>query len=144
MTTMQVDMVSSEEQIFSGIAEFIVAPGSEGELGIYPRHIPLITKLNPGVVRIKVPEKDIQLVYAISGGFLEIQGNKATILADVVERTDSLDEAKLLEDKHLAEERLKRSGASMGEDDGKAYAALELILAQLKAVDYLNKQSRRG
>ena len=144
MTTMQVDLVSSEEQIFSGEVEFVIAPGSEGEIGIYPRHIPLISKLNPGVVRVKLPQKEMHLVYVISGGFLEVQGNKVTVLADVVERTDSLDQAKLLEEKRIAEERLKRSAASMDRDDVKAYAALEMIIAQLKAVDYLHKQSRRS
>ena len=142
MTTMQVDLVSSEEQIFSGEVEFVIAPGSEGEIGIYPRHIPLITKLNPGLIRVKLPQKEMHLVYVISGGFLEVQGNKVTVLADVVERTDSLDQAKLLEEKRIAEERLKRSAASMDRDDVKAYAALEMIIAQLKAVDYLHKQSR--
>lgn len=143
MSTMQVELVSSEEQIFSGEVDFFVAPGSEGELGIYPHHIPLISKLNPGMVRFKLPQKEFQLIYVISGGFLEIQGNRATILADIVERTDDLDEAKLLEQKRLAEEKLQRSGASMDQDDVKAYAALELIIAQLKAVDFMHKQSRR-
>ena len=131
MTTMQFDLVSSEEQIFSGEVEFVIAPGSEGEIGIYPRHIPLITKLNPGLIRVKLPQKEMHLVYVISGGFLEVQGNKVTVLADVVERTDSLDQAKLLEEKRIAEERLKRSTASMDRDDVKAYAALEMIIAQL-------------
>ncbi|MEN9946529.1 MAG: hypothetical protein RLZZ293_915 [Pseudomonadota bacterium] len=144
MTTMRIDLVSSEEQIFSGEAEFLIAPSSEGEIGIFPNHIPLLSKLKPGVLRIKLPQQEMHLVYAISGGFLEIQGNKATVLADVVERTDDLDEAKLLEEKRLAEERLQRSGSTMGEADAKSYAALELIIAQLKAVDYLHKNSRRG
>ena len=144
MTTMQVDLVSSEEQIFSGEAEFIIAPGSDGEIGIYPRHIPLLIKLNPGLVRVKLPQKEMHLVYVISGGFLEVQGNKATVLADIVERTDNLDQAKLLEEKRIAEERFKRSAANMDRDDVKAYAALEMIIAQLKAVDYLHKQSRRS
>lgn len=144
MTTMQVDLVSSEEQIFSGEAEFIIAPGSEGEIGIYPRHIPLLIKLTPGLVRVKLPQKEMHLVYVISGGFLEVQGNKATVLADIVERTDNLDQAKLLEGKRIAEEQFKRSAANMEQDDAKAYAALEMIIAQLKAVDYLQKHSRRG
>ncbi len=144
MTIMQVDLVSSEEQIFSGEAEYVVVPGSEGELGIYPHHIPLISKLNPGLFRVKLPQKEMQLLYVISGGYLEVQGNKVTVLADIVERTDDLDEAKLLEQKNLAEEQLKRSSATLGADDAKAYAALELIIAQLKAVDYLHKQSRRS
>ncbi|RTL03022.1 MAG: F0F1 ATP synthase subunit epsilon [Proteobacteria bacterium] len=144
MTTMQVELVSSEEHIFSGEAEYVVAPGSEGELGIYPHHISLINKLKPGLFRVKLPQKEIQLIYVISGGFLEVQGNKVTVLADVVERTDDLDEAKLLEQKRIAEEKLKNSGASMDKDDAKSYAALELIIAQLQAVDYMRKQSRRS
>lgn len=144
MTTMQVDLVSSEEQIYSGEAEFVVAPGSEGELGIYPRHVPLISKLKPGLLRVKLPQKTIHLVYVISGGFIEIEGNKVTVLADIVERTDDLDQAKLLEQKRSAEERLKHTAASLDGADAKAYATLELIIAQLKAVDYLHKQSRRS
>ena len=144
MTTMQVDLVSSEEHIFSGEAEYVVAPGSEGELGIYPHHISLINKLKPGLFRVKLPQKEIQLIYVISGGFLEVQGNKVTVLADIVERTDDLDEAKLLEQKRIAEEKLKNSGASMDKDDAKSYATLELIIAQLQAVDYIRKQSRRS
>lgn len=144
MTTMQVDMVSAEEQIFSGEAEYVVAPGHDGEIGIYPHHMPLISKLRPGLFRVKLPQKEIQLVYAISGGFIEVQGNKVSILADVVERTEDLDEAKLLEQKRLAEEKLKAAGSSLDKGDAKAYAALELIIAQLKAVDYVNKHSRHS
>jgi len=144
MTTMQVDIVSSEEQIFSGEAEYLVTPGYEGELGVYPHHIQLINKLKPGVLRIKLPNHEMHLVFAISGGFLEVQSNKATVLADVVERSDDLDEAKLIEQKRLAEERIRQSGSAMNEDDAKAYAALELIIAQLKAVEYSNRQARRS
>lgn len=144
MTTMHVDLVSSEEQIYAGEAEFVVAPGSEGELGIFPHHIPLISKLNPGLFRIKLPKKSIHLVYVISGGFIEVEGNQVTVLADIVERTDDLDKAKLLDQKRQAEEKLKHAASSLDPDDAKAYAALELIIAQLKAVDYLHKQSRRS
>lgn len=144
MTTMQVDIVSSEEQIFSGEAEYVVAPGSEGELGIYPHHISLINKLNPGLFRVKLPQHQEQLIYAISGGFLEVQSNKVTVLADVVERTDDLDEAKLLEEKRVAEERVRVANASLDADSAKAYASLELVLAQLKALDYLRKQSHKA
>src|SRR5690606_25060723 len=113
-------------------------------LGIFPQHIPLINRLIPGVLRLKLPKEEEQLVFAISGGFLEVQGNKATILADIVERSDDLDEAKLIEQKRLAEERLKNSAAALGKDDAKAYAALELIVAQLKALEYSHKHARRS
>jgi F-type H+-transporting ATPase subunit epsilon len=144
MTTMQVEIVSSEEQIFSGEAEYVVAPGFDGELGIYPHHISLINKLVPGLFRVKLPHKDEQVVYAISGGYLEVQQNKVTVLADVVERSNNLDESRLLEEKHKAEERIKNSAASLDGDSAKAYASLELVLAQLKAVDYLRKHAKRG
>ena len=144
MSIMQVDLVSSEEQIFTGEAEYIVAPGSEGEIGVYPRHIALISKLKPGLFRIKLPQSEIQLVYVISGGFLEVQGNKVTVLADVVERSENLDQAKLIEQKAQAEDKLKHANSSLGSVDAKAYAALEFVIAQLNAVDYLHKQSRRS
>ena len=136
MATMQVELVSSEEHIFSGSAEYVVAPGAEGEIGIYPQHIALISKLKPGLFRIKLPEKELQLVYVLSGGFLEVQGNKVTVLADIVERSDDLDQAKLLEQKLIAEEKLKHASSTLGAVDAKAYAALEFVIAQLKAVDY--------
>ncbi|RTK92853.1 MAG: F0F1 ATP synthase subunit epsilon [Neisseriaceae bacterium] len=144
MTTMQVELVSSEEQIFSGEAEYVVAPGSDGELGVYPHHISLINKLVPGLFRVKLPHQEEQVVYAISGGFLEVQSNKVTVLADVVERSENLDEARLLEEKRQAEERVKASGYALDNDSAKAYASLELVLAQLKALDYLRKNAHRG
>ncbi len=144
MATMHVNLVSLEEQIFSGEAEYVVAPGCEGELGIYPHHISLINKLVPGLFRVKLPQKEMQLVYAISGGFLEVQGNHVTVLADVVERTDDLDEVRLLEQKRVAEEVVRGFGSAMNTDTAKAYASLELVLAQLKALDFMKKQSRRS
>ena len=145
MTTMQVDLVSAEEQIFSGEAEFVIAPALDGEMGIFPRHTPLISTLKPGLLRVKVPTQEPQLVFAISGGFIEVQSNSVTVLADIVERTDALDKAKLLEEKRLVEEKLKHVDGGISEaSDVKAYAALEIIIAQLKAVDYINKNSRRS
>lgn len=144
MTTMQVDVVSSEELIFSGVAEYVVAPGSEGELGIYPNHISLINKLISGVFRVKVPHQEEHLIYAISGGFMEVQSNKVTVLADVVERSENLDEAKLLEEKTRAEARIKHSNSTLDDDSAKAYASLEIVLAQLKALDFARKHSKRG
>lgn len=141
---MLVDIVSSEEMIFSGKAEYIVAPALMGEIGIYPRHVPLISKLRSGVLRLQIPDQVEQLVLAISGGFLEVQDNHVTVLADVVERTTELDEIKLIEQKKQAEARIKHSGATISEDVAKAYASLEIAIAQLKALEYIKKNSKRG
>ena len=142
---MKVDVVDSESQIFSGEAEYLIAPALEGEIGIYPHHIPLITKLNLGVLRIQIPGQEVQEVLAISGGFLEVQGNHVTILADVVERTDALDEARLLEQKSMAVARLKRADITTTTVDvATAQASLEIAIAQLKALDYLKKFKNRA
>lgn len=136
---MKVDIVDSEEQIFSGEAEFLVAPASEGEIGIYPNHIALISKLKPGVLRLQVPNEKFQLVFAISGGFMEISYNHVTVLADVLERTDAIDEARLIEQRNSAQSKLKNIDADDAKELAKAYAALEIAIAQLKAVDYIKK-----
>ena len=100
--TIHVDVVSAEESIFSGDAEFVVLPGVMGELGIYPRHTPLITQIKPGVVRIKIPgQAEEQIVY-VQGGFLEVQPDVVTVLSDTAIRARDLDEAKALEGKRLA------------------------------------------
>src|SRR5678815_3816814 len=102
--TIHVDVVSAEEQIFSGEAEFVVLPGESGELGIYPRHTPLITRIRPGSVRIKIPnQQDEQLIF-VAGGILEVQPNVITVLADTAIRGHDLDEAKALEARKRAEE----------------------------------------
>ena len=141
---MFVNVVSSEEMIFSGKAEYIIAPALMGKIGIYPRHVPLISKLKSGVLRLQLPDQTEQVVLAISGGFLEVQANHVTVLADVVERTTELDEIKLLEQKKQAEARIKHAGASISEDVAKAYASLEIAIAQLKAMDYIKKNSKRS
>ncbi len=141
---MQVDIVDSEEEIFSGSIEYLIAPGSEGELGIYPNHAPLISKLKSGVLRLKAPDHETQLVFAISGGFLEIQGNHATVLADVVERTDELDAQRLIDQKTEALAKLKRADSSSTADVAHAQAALEIAIAQLKALDYIKKHIHRS
>ena len=135
-TMLKVDVVDSEKQIFSGMVEHLVAPGLLGEMGIYPNHIPIISKLKPGVLRLQLPDNEKQLILAISGGFLEMQSNHATILADIVERTDELDRDRLEAQKAEALAKLKQSGT---EADGtnKALASLEIAIAQLKAIDYM-------
>ena len=136
---MKVDIVDSEEQIFSGVAEFLVAPASEGEIGIYPNHIALISKLKPGVLRLQLPNEKFQLVFAISGGFMEVRTNHVTVLADVLERTEALDEAILIEQRNLAQSKVKNIDADNAKELAKAHAALEIAIAQLKAVDYIKK-----
>ena len=140
-SVMQVDVVDSEEQIFSGEVEYLVAPASEGEIGIYPHHIPIISKLKPGVLRLQVPGHELQLVFAISGGFIEVQGNHVTILADLVERTDALDAQRLIDQKTAALAKLKHSDSSSTVDVARAQASLEIAIAQLKALDYIKKHA---
>src|SRR5262245_19205762 len=106
MATMRIDVVSAEESIYSGEAEFVVLPGVMGELGIYPRHTPRITQIKAGTLRIKVPGKaDEELVY-VQGGFLEVQPDHINVLSDTAIRAADIDEAKVLEAKRRAEEAL--------------------------------------
>ena len=130
--TITVDVVSAEEQIFSGEAEFVVLPGIDGELGIYPRHTPLFTQIKPGAVRIKVPGQAQEELVFVQGGFLEVQPHKVTVLADTAIRAHDLDEVKALEAKKRAEESMtnKESDESMAA----AQAELSAALAQLEAI----------
>ena len=130
--TIIVDVVSAEEQIFSGEAEFVVLPGVEGELGIYPRHTPLFTQIKPGAVRIKVPGQALEELVFVQGGFLEVQPHKVTVLADTAIRAHDLDEVKALEAKKRAEDAMtnKESDESMAT----AQAELSIALAQLEAI----------
>ena len=105
--TIHVDVVSAEEQIFSGEAEFVVLPGVVGELGIYPRHTPLLTQIKPGAVRIKVPGQTEEELVFVQGGFLEVQPNRVTVLADTAIRAKDLDEASALESRKAALERCR-------------------------------------
>lgn len=136
--TIQVDVVSAEEQIFSGEAEFVALPGEAGELGIYPRHIPLITRIKPGTVRIKVPgQAEDELVF-VAGGLLEVQPNSVTVLADTAIRGHDLDEAKALEAKKLAEEALVNNVSKI--DYAPAQAELSEAIAQLAAIRRLREK----
>jgi F-type H+-transporting ATPase subunit epsilon len=130
--TITVDVVSAEEQIFSGEAEFVVLPGIDGELGIYPRHTPLFTQIKPGAVRIKVPGQAQEELVFVQGGFLEVQPHKVTVLADTAIRAHDLDEVKAMEAKKRAEDAMtnKESDESMAT----AQAELSIALAQLEAI----------
>src|ERR1700693_3894556 len=130
--TIHVDVVSAEESIYSGDAEFVVLPGVMGELGVYPRHTPLITQIKPGVVRIKVPgQADEQIVF-VQGGFLEIQPDVVTVLADTAIRAKDLDEAKALEAKRAAEEAMQNKTSK--EEIAMAEGELAGAMAQLAAI----------
>ncbi|HJW03815.1 MAG TPA: F0F1 ATP synthase subunit epsilon [Azospira sp.] len=132
-----VDVVSAEESIFSGEAEYVVLPGEAGELGIYPRHTPLLTRIKPGTVRIKVPDSEFEMIY-VSGGMLEVQPTIVTVLADTAIRGADLDEAKALEAKRAAEEALQNKAAEI--DYAKAEAELAEAVAQLATIEQLKKR----
>ena len=137
--TIHVDVVSAEELIFSGAAEFIAVPGETGELGIYPKHIPLITRIRPGAVRIKVPNQTEDEFVFVAGGILEVQSNTVTVLADTAIRGHDLDEAKAAESKKLAEEAVDRSESEI--DYAHARAELAVAVAELAAIaKYRNKR----
>jgi F-type H+-transporting ATPase subunit epsilon len=136
--TIHVDVVSAEESIFSGDAEFVVLPGEAGELGIYPRHTPLITRIRPGSVRIRVPgEVEEQLIF-VAGGILEVQPNVITVLADTAIRGRDLDEAKAREALQRAEEA--RRNAQGKEEIAAVEGELATLAAQLAAIRRLRKK----
>ena len=137
--TMKVDIVSAEEQIFSGDAEFVVLPGVEGELGIYPRHTPLFTQIKPGAVRMKVPNQEREELVFVQGGYLEVQPHAVTVLADTAIRAKDLDEAAALEAKKAAEEAMARKTTK--EEIAAAEASLATAMAQLEAIRKLRHRS---
>jgi F-type H+-transporting ATPase subunit epsilon len=135
--TIHVDVVSAETQIFSGEAEFVALPGESGELGIYPKHTPLITRIRPGAVRIKVAGKAEEEFVFVAGGILEVQPNAVTVLADTAIRGGDLDEAKASEAKKLAEEALNNRDSTI--DYAQAQAELASAVAQLAAIKKLRQ-----
>ncbi len=138
MAKMHVEVVSTEQLIYSGEAEFLVAPAQEGELGVYPRHVPLLTRIKPGVLRLTVPGSKDEVLVAVSGGMMEVQPTHITVLADTAIRGEDLDEARANEAKRAAEDALKHASDDL--DTAKAYAALAAAIAQLKALEYLRKR----
>ena len=135
--TIHVDVVSAEASIFSGLAEFVVLPGESGELGIMPGHVPLMTRIKPGAVRIKLPDRSEELIF-VAGGLLEVQPGLITVLADTAIRGGDLDEAKALEAKRMAEEAMVNRAATL--DYARAQAELAEAVAQLAAIDRLRKR----
>ena len=137
--TIQVEVVSAEESIFSGLAELVIVPGESGELGIYPRHTPLLTRIKPGSVRLKLPDQKEDTLIYVSGGMLEVQPNVVTILADTAIRGGDLDEARALEAKRGAEEAMKNRTANI--DYAAAQAELAEAIAQLAAIHKLRHKN---
>ena len=137
--TLHVDIVSAEKSIFSGTAEMVFAPAIMGEVGILPRHAPLLTRLKPGEVRVKLPGGEEEFFY-VSGGILEIQPHVVTVLADTASRARDLDEAAAQEAKLRAEEALKDQKGEI--DYARAHAELAEAVAQLNALKRLKKKGR--
>ncbi|MGR8979622.1 MAG: F0F1 ATP synthase subunit epsilon [Gammaproteobacteria bacterium] len=135
--TVHVDIVSAEKEIFSGTAEMVFAPAEMGEVGIAPRHAPLITRLKPGEVRVKINDKE-SLPYYISGGLLEVQPHLVTILADTAIRAKDIDEAAALQAKARAEEALADKSGKI--DYATAQAQLAEAIMQLRTLDRLRKR----
>ncbi len=130
--TIHVDVVSAEQGIFSGEAEFVALPGEAGELGIYPRHTPLITRIRPGVVRIRIPGQADEEHVFVAGGILEVQPNVVTVLADTAIRGQDLDEAKARDALEKAEEVRKNAGSEL--EIAKVEAEMSALAAQLAAI----------
>ena len=134
---LHVDIVSAEQSIFSGDAEMVIAPGEGGELGILPEHAPLLARIKPGTVRIQSAGAEEEVIY-VSGGMIEVQPDRVTVLADTSVRAHDLDEAKALEAERLAKEALaNRSGAL---EIAKAQAELAEAAAQLAAIRKLRQR----
>ena len=135
---LQVDIVSAEQQIFSGEATMVIAPGESGELGILPEHMPLLTRIKPGTVRILPVGGGEEDVIYVSGGMMEVQPDRVTVLADTSVRAHDLDEAKAMEAERLAKEALAdRSGAI---DHAKAQIELAQAAAQIAAIRKLRNR----
>jgi F-type H+-transporting ATPase subunit epsilon len=128
---LHVDIVTVEGRRFEGDADFVVAPGSEGELGILPQHIPLLTFLRPGAVKVRT-DGDEQFFF-VSGGFLEVRPDQVTVLADSAERADDIDESRAEEARRRAQESLQQKGADA--DVAAASAALARAEARLRLAE---------
>jgi len=138
MATIQVDVVSAEESIFSGQAKFVALPGEAGELGILPKHTPLITRIKPGAVRIERADNGEEEFVFVAGGILEVQPDHVTVLADTAIRGKDLDEAKAAEAQKLAEEAMKNAKSDI--DFAKAQSEFAAMAAQIAALRKFRKK----
>jgi F-type H+-transporting ATPase subunit epsilon len=136
--TMHCDIVSAEQQIYSGRVEMIVAAGVEGDLGILPGHAPLLTRLKPGPIRIIKKQQEDEELYYVTGGFLEVQPNVITILADTAVRAEDMDAAAAESAKQQAKEALEGQHSEM--DYSRAAAQLAEAVAQLRTIEQLKKK----
>lgn len=136
--TLHVDIVSAEEEIFSGTATMVFAPAEMGEVGIAPRHTPMLTRLRPGEVRVQTQEGE-EMLFFVSGGLLEVQPHVVTILSDTAIRARDLDEAHALEAKKHAEQAMQDKKSDM--DYAKAQAELAQAVAQLRAIQKIRKKA---
>lgn len=137
--TIHVDVVSAEASVFSGEATFVALPGEAGELGIYPRHTPLITRIKPGSVRIRKPDGAEEFVF-VAGGVLEVQPHLVTVLSDTAIRGQDLDESKTSEARQQAEQALKEAKSEI--DIAAAQAELAILGAQVTALREYRKKAR--
>ena len=139
MATIKVDVVSAEESIFSGDAELVSLPGKSGELGILPGHVPLITLIRPGFVRIHLPgKKEVEQVFVAGGGVLEVQPDLVTVLADTAVRSNDLDEAKAA--KALEDARAQRQNATGEIEIARLEAEMAALAAQIVAIKKIRQQ----
>jgi F-type H+-transporting ATPase subunit epsilon len=138
MATIHVDVVSAEASIFSGEAKFVALPGEAGELGILPRHTPLITRIKPGAVRIQRADSDEEEFVFVAGGILEVQPGSVTVLADTAIRGHDLDEAKAVEARKRAELAMKDAKTDI--DFAKAQGEFAAMAAQIAAIAKLRKK----
>lgn len=139
MTT-HIDIVSAETEIFSGAVTMIFAPAEMGEVGIAPRHAPMVTRLRPGEVRVETQNGETQHIY-VSGGILEVQPHVVTVLADTATRAADLDEASALEAKERAEKAMQDKSAKV--DYARAQAEFAEAAAQIQAIEALRKRAHR-
>ena len=137
MSTLRVEIVSAEREIYSGEARSVIAPAIMGEVGIFPRHTPLITHLKPGEIRVDAVEENEELLFFVSGGILEVQPTQVTVLSDTAMRGSDLDEAKAEEAKLRAEQALSDHKADF--DEARALAELAEAAAQLRMIQKLRK-----
>jgi F-type H+-transporting ATPase subunit epsilon len=134
--TLQVDIVSAEASIFSGAADMVIAPGEAGELGILPEHMPLLTRIKPGTIRIRTGDEE-EVIY-VSGGMMEVQPDRVTVLADTSVRAHDLDEAKAMEAERLAKDAIANRTSKL--EVARAQAELAEAAAQLAAIRKLRQK----